>query len=370
MSTTYYTGQAADFDELVNQIEAAASLAGWSTTIQDAGSGESAGRQLTLDWGQDFIVTLRSLADAMLPETPGTWENAGGPQISAPGIVIHAVYDSGSEQSMPPVRDSVGITQWQAYNYIGAQPYRRITSEEELTDGWTAPVFPVTYHIFVHTDPDAIVVVVQTDPTRFQWMIFGQLEKFGTWQGGGFYGATGVPKRTSRTFIAQSQPEYSVNGISRNRSYAPFHRVLASFNDASGAFNSSNTRIYCKTGTSEEGRDDYPWTHNATQYFSGDNMLPVREGVANIHWSPLSLRSPNNFNQVSVMLPYWISTQREDHRVLIGRAPHIRHMSIANFNAGDTFELGNEEWMVFPYFEREGLTGLYGWAIRKSAGSS
>lgn len=366
----YQTGAAASFDDVVNAIEAAASLAGWNTSIGDTADGgnpNDVGRTLELDWGADYFVTVRSavdVSDLTVPEAGGV-----GANISSPGMFCFMEHIGGSESHGKPAG------YWNSTNYIGPAVYRAVDLSppaEPLEDGWVAPVFPVTYHIYVYENPDMLLCVVQTGPVRYQWMMFGEIEKFGDWQGGGFYGAIGTPKSTTGGNFS-SQPSYSLNGSSNNRGFGPWHRVDTRFNPNEQAYTVTNTHLHIRTGTSETEIDDPPyWGFN-----SGDDPGTLgggarlrREVVANIHWSPLSLRSPNNFNQVSVMVPYWLSTQRESHRVLIGRQPHMRHIPIDNFNPGDTFELGNDVWQVWPYFEREGLTGLEGFACKQSEGSS
>jgi hypothetical protein len=361
MIVDYSTGSAADYDALVDAMELAASNFGWATTIADFGAGDNEGREATFDWAQDFIVTVRSVKDLL---------GIGGPSIiSGPAVLVRGIYDTGSEQSEAP---QYGFGDFANQNFIGPAAFKSVNTGqgETLPEGWVDTVFPANYHIFLYDEPNAMMLVVQTGPVRYQWMYFGRVVKFGNWLGGGFYGASGVAGVTSGGG-QQSMPAYSLDGESENRSHAPFHRVRTSFNRDEQGWEVTNTRIHCDTGTSEVEIDDFPWTHNADRNPGtlGGGDTDIREGVANVHWSPLPARTPNQFNEISVMTPYWVQTQREADVCLIARAPHIRHIAFDNFNPGDTFENGTEQWMVFPYFEREGVTGLWGMAVRRSAGS-
>lgn len=367
MTTTYTTGSVADFDEMVAVIEAAAATAGYTTNIEatPGASGDDAGDTLTLDWDSDFEVTIRSIADLRGISIPAVWSGSQGPNISSPGMIIIAEYTGGSLASEVPIFANTGSNEISAYKYIGAQP----TVANDGADGtWVAPNFPATYDLFVHTDPNSIMLVMQTGPARYQWMIFGDIVKFGTWTGGGFFGASGVSRDTDSGGASPSQPSYSLTGASSNRSFAPFHRMSTSFNHGHHATWCANTHMHIITGTDEEELDDLHWSMNAAGEPGtlGGGTRAVREVVANPWWTPLAGRSPNEHNEISVMLPYWLATQRASHRSIIGRLAHCRHIPIDNFNARDTFELGSDEWMVFPYFEREGITGLDGWAIRKN----
>lgn len=359
---SYDSGSAASFDDVVNAMEAAADAAGWNTSIGDFGSGPDEGRLLELDWGNDYFVTVRSAVNLAGLTTPA---GSLGMMLAGPGMYCNMRFDDGTE-SVP------AGSELNRSNSIGPAPFRTVNTSigETLAEGWVAPILPVNYHIYLYEDPDAMIVVVQTGPVRYQWMMFGEVHKFGTWDGGGFYGASGSTIGTSGGNFP-SQPGYSLNGASFNRSYAPWHRVTQRFNQSEFPARTANTRLHIVSGTSETELDDVPWTNNAFQDPGTlvSSSFVVREAVANVHWSPLSGRSPNNFNQVSVLIPYWLQTQRASHRVLVARAPWIRHMRITNFNPGDTFELGGDTWQVFPYFEREGLTGLEGMAILRDDGS-
>lgn len=369
MPTTYSTATVADFEAVLAAIEAAAATAGWTTAIgaTSGATGDDAGDTLTLDNGNDFIVTIRSVANLRNVTIPADWN---GQPIDAPGILIHAEFDDGVTQSAPPILPFVDNA-ISHYKYIGAQPYRvHDFTGEAVADTWVAPTFPVTYHIFVHTDPGSIVVVVETGPGTYQWIIFGEVIKYGTWTGGGYYGASGNVKGTSTSGSSPSVVSYSLYGESDVRSFAPFHRMDPDFNRGYHA-HTSNTMLHIDTGTAETEIDDFDWAFNMAEEvgtLSGGTRA-VREVVANPWYDPLPSRSPNSHNEVSVMMPYYLATQRASHRVIVGRLAHVRHIPVNNFNAGDIFELGTDEWMVFPYFQREGFTGLHGWAIRKSEGA-
>ncbi len=363
MGAVSYTADSADdFDELVTAIGTAANAAGWTRTIgpfMDGGNpagGADAGTLLELTSGNDFHVAIRSVANLRQVSLPAAWAGGLGPNIDGPGALIRGVFDDGVDPSAPPGGELTSS------KYIGPQPVE--VNNTSPNSAWRTVEFPADYHIFVMDEPDMIVVVLRGQPSRYQWLIFGEVVKFGDWGGGGFYGGSGTTRQTSGGSFP-SQAGYSVSGSSTNRSFAPWHRMQARFNQGENPVTVSNTVLHCDTGTTETEIDDQPWTQNAVG--PGIGSVIYREAITNVFLDPINQRSPNPFNQVSVMVPYWLATQREGHRVIIGRVPHIRHMPIDNFNAGDVFQLGNDHWMVFPYFERTpGLTGRFGWAIRKA----
>ena len=378
MAMQYVTGSAASYDALVNAMEAAASAFGWTTTIADSGTGPGTGRRATFNWGLDFEVSVRSVTNLkgvvdLLKDDPDLDIDSDKVLITGPAALVHGVYSSGSEFSKPPFEagagkpiDAVGdivVTS----NYIGPQPYReRANAQEDTAQVWVDTVFPITYHIFIYDDRPAMIVYVQTGPVRYQWMMFGHVVKYGTWLGGGFYGASGSQRPNSAGNFGRDVG-YSLTGASSVRSYAPWHWMATDFNANQQGSELTNTHMHIVTGTSES-IDLYPWAYNAEVNPGnlGGNSALLRRAIANPYWVPLSQRSPNQFNEVSLGLPYWIATQREADICDIARAPHIRHITLANFNPGDVYENGTEQWMVFPYFEREGVTGLYGMAVRRT----
>lgn len=366
---SYNTGSAGSMDAVVNAIEAAASAAGWTTDIGDTPGGagtDNEGRLLTMDWGADYYVKLQSYANIAGASIPDEFGAGNGPNIAGEGFRCYGWYELGSVVEEWPH----GSEMDNSY-LIGPIAYRNIdTTTEPLADGWVAPVFPVTYHIFVYDEPDMMAVIVQTGPVRYQWMMFGEVVKFGTWTGGLFYGASGVTGATDSS-NQPAQPNFNRDGASTYNAYAPFFRSSKDFNRQLYPETNSNSRLYIETGTSETEIDDHPWGFCMDEDVGnlGGGQRLVREVVANVHWSPMSSRTPNAHNEVSVMIPYWLSTQRQNHRCLVGRVPWVRHIPIDNFNPGDTFDLGSDEWMVFPYLEREGITGLAGMALLRSSGS-
>ena len=356
-TTSYYTGIAADLEALLAEIETAAAAGGWTTAIGafPGGTGADVGDRLILDIGADNEYTLRTYADLNGSVMPSV---SGYPQLAGPGISLLMAYTDGSNASTPPILAFDDARSPEVY--MGAQPTTGATGGDFVNID-----FPFVYHIFVYTQPDMIAIVIQSGTIRYQWMMFGEIVKFGTWVGGGFYGASGCTQH-----IDNGEPgplaTYDRNGNCKGRSFAPWFRMQSSFASAQRATWQSNTRLHIITGTSEFEIDDFDWTF-CQIVEPGDQ--DVRRCIANQWWLPLADRSPNTHNEVSVMLPYWLGTQRESHHVLIGRQPHIRHIPMQNFNPGDVFDLHGDEWIVFPYFEREGLTELDGMALRRNSGS-
>lgn len=345
----YATGNADTIDDLLEAIQSAASAAGWTVNRSGAlGAGDMAGRECILENG-DAHVSLRSAAmiNSILPSSL----NLNGPGLAIAG---NAGYDSGEDWDAQPGRH-VGRTP-----YVGPQPTNN--QDGVFEPEWRNIEWPATYHLFTFDDPDVVVCVLRMSPTRYQYLMFGETVKYGTWTGGWFVSASGAAQSTTTGNFSQTT-NFSINGNSNQRSFAPFMRMRTNLNDGKVADNVSNSYMRCDVGESGDIDAD-PWTYCAISNANLSGDTPRREGVWNPYKVPISSRSPVAFNQVAVMVPYAIVTQRDDHHAVLARLAHVRHLPIDNFAGGDVFTLGPDQWMVFPYFEKNGITGRFGWAIK------
>lgn len=341
----YHPGSAATIDDLLQAIQTAAVAAGWTADRAGSlGAGGAAGYELLVHKGDNY-VQLRSFADCQ--------SYLGYAKYAGPSLFIKGGtgFDNGQSWEEQP---GAWATSRERAMYIGTTQLTTALADVHV------PQWPVPYRIFTFTDPDMVLCIARTGATQYQWIMFGQIEKFGTWTGGTFIGATNSEKQaTSTNGSFANLPIFSVGGSSRTRSYAPFHNMETSFNRSLTADNVTNSCLLMDV--LGEGST---WTTNGPENpFNTSEFF--RRGYANALTNPINNRSPNTFNQVGVMTPLWIYTQRdaEPNYAVVGRLPHVRQIPLQNFDPEDIFELGADRWIVFPYFERGGTTGLWGWAI-------
>ena len=129
----------------------------------------------------NLLDTLRLFATAN-GWTENSWVS---PALSLQKGTIYANLNATSTELQ--MKGSLGYSGAAAWN---AQPSTHAPIPR-IRDGWYGAVtWPATYWMFIHTSPDDIVVVLRYQPTRFLYMTFGQLLKYGTYTGGEYYAAS------------------------------------------------------------------------------------------------------------------------------------------------------------------------------------
>ena len=191
-----------------------------------------------------------------------------------------------------------------------------------------AIAWPVTYWFFRHAAPESVEVVIRYQPTRHQWLMLGDVTKYGTWPGGEYY-AAGFGGNTSGFAAFQSQ----------NNPPTP---VL--FHDQNSSFTSENrpSYIHAEIDSTIWWNDHFP-----------DNALVS----AARHVWPLVHRSLSAFNGLTTLTPIELYALRTDnHYSPIGRVEHVRYANVLNHNAADIIDIGGQKWMLFPWLEKGGAT--------------
>jgi hypothetical protein len=192
--------------------------------------------------------------------------------------------------------------------------------------------WPVTYWFFNHASPDSIEVVIRYQITRYQWMTFGSLTKYGTYTGGEYYGAP---------FEGTIYLQYAFDAQNRGDVQPPvlFHNNR-SFSSGSGHRNS----------TLHAEIDNNVWWSAQM-----DGGTPI--AVASIHVWPLVTRSVSAFNGLMTLQPIIVYAQRPDGMWSpLGRVEHLRYCNVINHSPADIIDIGGQRWMVFPWLEKGGAT--------------
>lgn len=114
------------------------------------------------------------------------------------------------------------------------------------------------------------------------------------------------------------------------------------------------------------------------RWFYPNNASPgraigsVRAGSRNVH---AFQRSPNTFNELSVLMPLSLYVERISGNIYsyIGDVIDMRWISLANYQAKDEITIGSDTWKVFPVISKQpfgsptAATANYGFAFRKNA---
>ncbi len=228
----------------------------------------------------------------------------------------------------------------------------------------TDVTFPATYHLFVHTNPDCFLCVLNYATLNCQWLTFGEINKAGNWNGGQYYGASYPPEFMYSDVNFRNYGCYSDNN--------GYYRVVGL-----GYFWSGNT-VWTRIGgvgnmhmVCDLDGAVGDWIDNHGTY-SGPNFngsFLARDLVP---------YGPNTFNSQSTLIPVHIYASRpDDFCSVLGEPGHTRYVNIRHYDVGDIITLGSEKWMVFPHQKKSantlkgdtsnlenGDTGYLGYAVR------
>lgn len=169
----------------------------------------------------------------------------------------------------------------------------------------SASLFPCTWHLFAQTNPDLLAGVFVSPAQANTHFAIGQIIKTGVFNTGAFYAG---------------------------------HQFWAQYG---GTYYSHTLALRAEV-------DTYQWLGY------GGSVGLWRDGPYEV---------TNQFNGLAPLMPIRVMYQPSSYGILLGFLPHLRTVHMQNFNNGDVFTLGADEWMVF--FRNDRQAGGIGIAIRK-----
>lgn len=198
--------------------------------------------------------------------------------------------------------------------------------------------WPVTYHLFIH--PREVYCIIRYGVGVHQWLAFGR-STLSTLPGhGGWFGGS-VGRKAISNGVSGGYQGYNA-GSQYGAIFAP---VL----------------FFC-TGADADVATAY--IHDG---FSGGWSCSRFDGQAT---TPLLALQPSEWTSESALIPIRSYVARPENKIsLAAELEHARHISVANLEPGQIIALGNDRWMVFPWFRKSPgfsatTTGPLGWAIR------
>jgi hypothetical protein len=233
------------------------------------------------------------------------------------------------------------------------------------TDAWGTDVtFPCTYHFFVHTSPDVFMCVINHNTLNVQWMTFGEVNKYGAWNGGQYFGASYNSGSLHNVWQFSNWRCRFYNTQAGQNTNCGIGYFWASTDTSSGGY--GNMQMVCDLdGSAGDWIDNHGTlsTRNFNGSYLANNLVPY---------------SPNTFNSQAVLVPIHLYHNRpSDFSSVIGEPGHTRYVNIKHYNAADIITLGAEKWMVFPHHKKSANsltdpavypsgseTGYLGFAVR------
>ena len=215
----------------------------------------------------------------------------------------------------------------------------------------TEPItFPLVYDLFVFSNE--VYLVVNYSVSRFQWCAFGLSTVLGLPGSKMWLGATLEANNPSGSEPISIDSD---SGWSRNNSVTP--------------------ALFWATQISSSRNRNY-WVHSDIDgqgWWPAQTLDGSRIGIG--HISELIRLLPNSWNAEAVLLPLRCYKVRLSSKIsLIVDCEAARITRIDNYEPRQIINIGNEKWMVFPWYKKNTTTrdggtniahsGTFGWAIR------
>ena len=303
---SYQTGTALDLDDLLQKLSTFAQANGWTENQFDAGSGNGADVDLFLSKGTNFIVFHARL-------TGGNNVYHGVSQaIDHPDMYMYGAtgYDGGSAFNLQPGTSLRATTNW-------------------LLPSMTA------YHFF--TDPAKVYlhVVVETTANEFRHFANGQVAKVGNYDGGDYVMGTQWSQTTADIDVPSDSQHFP-----------------AWMHQGNGSTTQNRFRYNI---------DGNQWRH---YYFNtvfqsiagsqGSSSIAVwNQAILNHSYSRSA--SPNAFNQAIILWRMYGGWNYRSSTFLVptGCIEDVRFVNIRNVAPSTTYNLGGDDWIIFPLCEKK-----------------
>lgn len=213
---------------------------------------------------------------------------------------------------------------------------RQVGISDVLTSSGNTPLsYPLTYHIFIHTDPDDIIVAVNYQVSWWQWLAIGQAVNLGVngncmWQ----WGTTTSDLASGNGVAVLINGSAGGSGFTRT-SGAPFWKQ----NDSAGVLASS---IYLN-------HQGYEWwsqrvSSTPTAGFGAAADFPAQTLLAT---------QPNTWNGEAVLVRcHVMAIQPSSLWAYVADLPHLRFVRNDNINDGQILTLGTERWFAAPVYRK------------------
>lgn len=265
----------------------------------------------------DLATLLKNFAVA------NGWTLAGD-VVSKGGCHVELTAPSGSELRIRGARNGL-------FSGVDLCPrYSRI-----LNTTWPSVA---TYHIVAFDSPDTVWCTINFGTIYYMHVGFGNLQKYGTWNGGMWFHAQHTTSNSDAACLAfidgMARPYYSNSPNNcamfwSQQDYSPWG--IASNNKCSF--------LHC-----ELRGEVWPATGSVTD--SGNfNMIHCPTIL-----QPTQKANPNAFNGQTVLTPFQLFLQNTDgHMMSIGHVGHLRFLKMTNYNPGDTIQIGSDRWRLFPW---------------------
>jgi len=278
------------------------------------------------------------------------------------GIPFEDHYGSATQQGGKYYGEITGLAINGSTGYSGANTWDKQPGYMQSTGGsWGAAITELSTTsipaYYFYQDGDTVVVCVEYQSGKFQWISFGLLEKQGSYTGGQFVAA-------------------SLNG------YRPSYQLLYEGTDMTKFFclNSENSGEEYGNGAVYHNADSITaWRASGalgskTETYAFEMIFPGLTPNGAVYaprdWNTINSffisRAPNHYNGLAPMVPIYILGKRTSGNYsLLGWPKSIRMLNCYYYDPAEEYTLGSDVWMVFPGHSKSDADARMGFAVKK-----
>lgn len=272
-------------------------------------------------------------------------------------------WNSGTE-----VLSKAGLFSKSLYVYLGyTATALRAHGKSTLVEGWAPnavgiatntyfPItFPVTYYGFVFTNPDEVFFVINCNIDFYQFVSFGQSDR---------WGLPGTGLWTAGTHNNQSTGQYA-SAVSIGVNYGGSGQ---NFTSAAIFWDPNGSTAPSRNYSLHADLDAQGWWQNTNNGTSTNSI-----GITDI--GTLLGQLPNSWNSEAGTQPIRCYKNRPEGFVSItAELANARYTRNDYYQPRQIINIGTERWMVFPFYKKDASarnggpgvyhSGTFAWAVR------
>lgn len=210
-----------------------------------------------------------------------------------------------------------------------------------------ALTFPCSYQVFISTNPDEVVAVINYSTDFYQYVMFG-LSDVPALPGVGVYVCATLNQAVTTGNFSVTAGGTDLGSYGDLQGTAPFQITVVG-----SSTNTQNSFIH-------HGLDGGGWSRDGAV----GSGIPMTFGPNN----PLLSILPSAWNDETVLLPFpvYVSRSTGNKISLVADLKHIRHCRIDYHDPGDVITLGTDKWKLFPWYKKNTTTRIGGFSVRHS----
>jgi hypothetical protein len=298
----------ADFDDLLGEIRTFLSATGDWTIHRDLltpDEGVASGGRILVVSNGDVLAGLRS-----------TTTGVGAGRL----YLFDGIPPYSGTPNLDALPGNSGIVMTDGTYNSATTPDARV-----FTTTFTGP-FPTAF-LFTDDPSTYCHVVIEVTAGKYRHILFGNLHKFGSWTGGGYY--------ASHRWTTDNTTVDAPDGAT--------HTVP--FDGSSDAAQGGQWTVHYEGG-------GFVWVSPLQDLFNGVSRRRARGSVRGGFGTLFRSIEESAFSGLVALNPVTVwpvtTTDTPVTTRCAGRVPDVAEINLKNFSPGDSYFIGADEWIVFP----------------------